>query len=63
MKETIGNMETPDRKVQVGAINGAIMAIIAWIVGEFTSVQIPPEIAVAGSTIIGFVLAYFVPNK
>jgi putative flippase GtrA len=63
MVEAIKNLQAPDRKVNVGAINGAIMAIIAWAVGEFAGIKIPPEIAIAGSTVIGFVLAYLIPNK
>jgi len=55
-------MVSPDRKVSVGLLSGALMTILAWAVGEFTLVQIPPEIAVAGSTVIGFVLAYIIPN-
>jgi len=53
----------PDRKVSTGLLSGALMSILAWAVGEFTVVQIPPEIAVAGSTVIGFVLSYLIPNK
>ena len=63
MVETIKNLQAPDRKVNVGAINGAIMAIIAWAIGEFAGVNIPAEIAIAGSTVIGFILAYIIPNK
>ena len=63
MVETIKNMQAPDRKVSTGLLSSALMSILAWSVGEFTYIQIPPEIAVAGSTVIGFVLSYFIPNK
>jgi len=63
MVEAIKNMQAPDRKVSVGLLSGALMSIFAWAIGEFTIVQIPPEIAVAGSTVIGFILSYVVPNK
>ena len=63
MVESLKNLSAPDRKVNVGALNGAIMAIIAWAVGEFAGVNIPAEIAIAGSTVIGFIVSYLVPNK
>ena len=61
--DTIKNLQKPDVKVTTGLLSGALMSILAWAVGEFTTVKIPPEIAVAGSTVIGFVLAYFVKNQ
>lgn len=60
---TTPKYSAPDRKVNVGAINGAVMAIIAWSVAEFAGVEIPAHVAVAGSTVIGTVLSYLVPNK
>lgn len=63
MVEAMKNLQAPDRKVSVGLLSGALMSILAWVVSEFTSVTIPPEIAVAGSTVIGFVLSYMIPNK
>jgi hypothetical protein len=57
------NMQTPDRKVTVGLVAGAIMTILAWCSGEFAGVTIPAEVALAGSTVILFALQYLVPNQ
>ena len=53
----------PDRKVTVGLFAGAIMTIVAWTSKAFGGVEIPAEVALAGSTIIVFILQYVVPNK
>ena len=50
----------PDRKVTVGALAGALTAIGAWVLAEFGGVTLPPEIAVAVSTVFTFVTSYFV---
>lgn len=55
-------LETPDRKVTVGLVAGAIMTVVAWISANFFGVVIPAEVALAGSTIILFALQYHVPN-
>lgn len=57
-------METPDRKVSVGAIAiGAPAGIILqWLLGQF-GVDMPAEVATACGSLISAVAAYFVPNK
>jgi hypothetical protein len=52
----------PNRKVVVGAFAGAAMTILAWCSDAFLGVKIPAEVALAGSTVIVFVVQYFVPN-
>lgn len=52
----------PNRKVVVGALAGAVMAVVAWASKVFAGVEIPPEIALAGSSIIVFLIQYTVPN-
>lgn len=52
----------PNRKVVVGAAAGAAMTIIAWCSKAYAGVEIPAEVALAGSTIMVFMLQYFVPN-
>jgi len=52
----------PNRKVVIGAAAGALMTIVAWCTKAFSGVEIPAEVALAGSTIIVFFLQYFVPN-
>lgn len=52
----------PDRKVTTGLMAGAVMTILAWISKTFAGVEIPAEVALAGSTVIVFFLQYYVPN-
>lgn len=52
----------PDRKVTAGLMAGAVMTIVAWISKTFAGVEIPAEVALAGSTVIVFFLQYYVPN-
>jgi len=54
---------TPDRKVQIGAGMGGLSAITAWAVTELTGINVPPEVAIAFSTFLTFIVQYFVPNK
>lgn len=56
-------MPPATRKVVVGAAAGAIMTIIAWTSNTFLKVPIPAEIALAGSTVIVFIVQWFVPNS
>lgn len=53
---------TPHRKVLVGAACGGIMTILAWASDAFAGVKIPAEVALAGSTVLVFVVQYLVPN-
>ena len=55
-------METPDRKVAVGAGMGGLAAMTAWGINAFTGVVVPAEVAVAFSTFLSFIVQYFVPN-
>ncbi len=52
----------PDRKVTAGLMAGAVMTILAWVSKTFAGVEIPAEVALAGSTVIVFFLQYYVPN-
>lgn len=52
----------PDRKVTTGLLAGAVMTILAWASKTFAGVEIPAEVALAGSTVIVFFLQYYVPN-
>jgi hypothetical protein len=38
------------------------MTILAWASKAFAGVEIPAEVALAGSTVLVFILQYFVPN-
>lgn len=52
----------PNRKVLVGAAAGAGMTILVWISKAFFGVEVPAEVALAGATVIVFILQYTVPN-
>lgn len=52
----------PIRKVVVGAAAGAFMVIVAWASKQFAGVEIPAEVALAGSTVLVFIVQYMVPN-
>ena len=54
------NPMTPSNSVLIGAAVGTpVVIIISWILDQFFKVQVPPEVAAAGGTIIGSLLAYF----
>jgi len=55
-------IQAPNRKVTVGLVSGAIMTIVAWASKAYAGVEIPAEVALAGATLINFILQYFVPN-
>lgn len=56
-------IETPNRKVNVGVIAGAIATIIVWASKAFGGVEVPAEIAVALTAIITFATQYLTPEK
>ena len=56
-------MQTPDRKVQVGAGMGALAVMAAWGVNTISGIIVPAEVAVAFSAFLTFVIQYFVPNQ
>lgn len=51
-----------DRKVKVGAASLAAMTIAAWISRAFAGVEIPADVALAGATLVNFVLQWAIPN-
>ena len=55
-------MQTPDRKVQVGAGMGGFTAMVAWGITAYTGVEIPVEVGIGASTFLTFLTQYFVPN-
>ena len=63
LTEKTMNIQAPNRKVNTGLAAGALMTILAWISSAFAGVEIPAEVALAGSTMIVFVLQYFVKNQ
>lgn len=55
-------VQNPSRKVTVGLVSGAVMTLIAWTSKAYAGVEIPAEVALAGATVINFILQYVVPN-
>lgn len=55
-------VQAPDRKVTVALVSGSAMTILAWASKQYGGVEIPAEVALAGATLINFILQYFVPN-
>jgi len=53
----------PTRKVMVGVAAGAFMTIVAWASKAFANVEIPADVALAGSTVLVFVVQYFIPDS
>lgn len=52
-----------DRKVGVGLAAGSLMTILAWISKQYAGVEVPADVALAGATVINFLLQWLVPNK
>lgn len=52
----------PNRKVVAGALAGAATTILVWGV-SLAGVSVPPEVAAAFATILGALVAYFVPER
>lgn len=55
-------VQNPSRKVTVGLVAGSVMTILAWASKQYAGVEIPAEVALAGATVINFMLQYMVPN-
>jgi H+/Cl- antiporter ClcA len=54
----------PTRKVGAGAFAGAVSVVVVWCLNSFVlgSTKITPEIASAITTILTFVVGYFIPE-
>ena len=53
--------DSPTRKVMVAGVAGAASAVVVWVMEVSLGMEVPAEVAVALSTLIGFFAAYFVP--
>lgn len=55
----------PTRKVKVGVVGGAFSAIVVWVLNDFNLLSggqdIPPQIALAITTVFTFIISYLVP--
>jgi hypothetical protein len=52
----------PTRKVGAGLAAGSLMTIAAWASDAYGGVEIPAAVALAGATVITFLLQYFVAD-
>lgn len=52
----------PTNKIMVGALAGAVMTVVAWAAKQWGKIDVPAEVAVAGTAIITAVLQYVVPD-
>jgi len=55
----------PSRKVGAGALAGALSVILVWIINTFVltgSMKITGEVASALTTVLTFLVGYFVPE-
>lgn len=54
--------QIPNRKVTLGLVAGAAMTILAYVIKAAGGTEIPAEVALAGQTVLVFLIQYFVPN-
>lgn len=52
----------PTRKVSVGALAGAVSAVGVWSLRYFADVELPADVAVAGTVIVTFIIQWIVPD-
>jgi hypothetical protein len=51
------------RKVQAGALGGALGIILVWILSGPAGLDVPPEVGAAISTVTGAALGWLVPES
>ena len=51
----------PVRKVAAGTLAAALTTIIVWMLQAIFAIKIPPEVAAALTTVVGFAIAYLTP--
>ena len=57
----MANTLTPTAKVTSGTAAGAVTIVLVWIAGMI-GIEVPPEVASAVTVLIGFGVAYLVPD-
>lgn len=53
----------PTRKVGAGALGGAIALLLVVLLEQVFGLELGSEVVVALTTVISFVLSYFVPER
>lgn len=56
-------METPSSKVTAFGVGTAVAIFVVWVVRISLHVEMPHEVEGAFGLIVGFALAYFVPEQ
>lgn len=54
------NGNRPTRKVGAGALAGAVSIIAVWVLRQFFDIEVPGEVASAGTTVLTFGTSFFV---
>ncbi len=54
---------TPTTKISAAAAAGAITAVVVWIIGETTSVEVPPAVVAAITVLVTVLAGYMIPEK
>jgi len=49
-------------KVTVPALAGAVVAVLCWVMSTFVKVEVPADVAVAFSTIVGALIGWVIPH-
>ena len=55
-------MQAPSTKVTTAALAGALTAVVVWAVEAAATIDIPDRIETSAVVVVGFVLAYLVPE-
>lgn len=54
---------TPTRKVTSAGLAGGVATLLAWGFDEFAGVAMPPPVVAALTTVVMWLVAYFVPDN
>jgi hypothetical protein len=57
----MANSTYPTKKVAAAGVAGAVSIVVVWVLHRFVQVDVPPEVASAGTTILAFLAGYFMP--
>jgi hypothetical protein len=52
----------PEKKVTTATVAAAVVTIVIWLLQTFADVDIPPEVALAISTVVVAIAGYLAPH-